>query len=84
MRLQTPLQDSLRLFESVVNSRWFRRTSIILLLGESDAFKTKLGRAPLEHYFPEYTGGPDVNKAAKYILWRFMQTNRARLSIYPQ
>lgn len=24
-----------------------------------------------------------VNKAAKYILWRFTQLNRARLSIYP-
>ena len=35
-------------------------------------------------YFPEYTGGSDVNKAAKYILWRFMQANRARLSVYPQ
>jgi len=30
---------------------------------------------PLEKYFPEYTGGPDINKAAKYILWRFTQTN---------
>lgn len=39
---------------------------------------------PLERYFPEYTGGADINKAAKYILWRFMQANRARLSVYPQ
>jgi hypothetical protein len=39
---------------------------------------------PLEKYFPEYTGGDDINKAAKYILWRFMQANRARLSVYPQ
>lgn len=38
---------------------------------------------PLERYFPEYQGGPDVNKAAKYILWRFTQLNRQRLSIYP-
>lgn len=30
------------------------------------------------------TGGPDVNKAAKYILWRFNQTNRAKLNVYPQ
>lgn len=28
-------------------------------------------------------GGADINKAAKYILWRFTQTNRARLSVYP-
>jgi len=37
----------------------------------------------LERYYPEYTGGSDINKAAKYILWRFMQANRARLSVYP-
>ena len=24
-----------------------------------------------------------MNKGAKYILWRFTQLNRARLSIYP-
>ena len=41
-------------------------------------------QVPLERYFSEYTGGPDVNKAAKYILWRFMQANRARLNVYPQ
>ncbi|KAI0277585.1 G-protein alpha subunit [Russula aff. rugulosa BPL654] len=34
-------------------------------------------------YFPEYSGGTDVNKGAKYILWRFMQVNRARLNVYP-
>jgi hypothetical protein len=41
-------------------------------------------QVPLEKEFPEYTGGADINKAAKYILWRFMQANRARLSVYPQ
>lgn len=41
-------------------------------------------QVPLERYYPEYTGGSDINKAAKYILWRFMQANRARLSVYPQ
>lgn len=91
------------LFESVINSRWFLRTSIILFLNKIDVFKSKLpkvrrmsvlvatdrltrvpSQVPLERYFPEYTGGADINKAAKYILWRFMQTNRARLSVYPQ
>ena len=39
---------------------------------------------PLKKYFPEYIGGADINKAAKFILWRFMQANRAKLNIYPQ
>ncbi|KAF9218689.1 hypothetical protein BS17DRAFT_790884 [Gyrodon lividus] len=38
-------------------------------------------KVPVEKYFPEYTGGADVNKAAKCFLWSFMQTNRARLYI---
>ena len=78
------MAESLVLFESVINSRWFLRTSIILFLNEIDVFKSKLPKVPLERYLPEYTGGPDINKAAKYILWRFMQANRARLSVYPQ
>ncbi|KAJ3168475.1 Guanine nucleotide-binding protein alpha-2 subunit [Geranomyces variabilis] len=80
---QNRMAESLILFESVINSRWFLRTSIILFLNKIDLFKIKLTRNPLEKYFPEYRGGPDVNKAAKFILWRFTQTNRARLNIYP-
>lgn len=78
------MAESLVLFDSVINSRWFLRTSIILFLNKIDVFKSKLPKVPLEKFFPEYTGGSDVNKGAKYILWRFMQTNRARLSVYPQ
>jgi guanine nucleotide-binding protein subunit alpha len=78
------MMESLLLFDSVVNSRWFVRTSIILFLNKVDIFKQKLGRSPLGNYFPDYSGGPDVNKAAKYLLWRFNQVNRAHLNLYPQ
>jgi guanine nucleotide-binding protein G(i) subunit alpha len=82
-RSQNRMAESLVLFESVINSRWFLRTSIILFLNKIDVFKNKLPKVPLDQYFPEYTGGTDVNKGAKYILWRFMQANRARLNVYP-
>lgn len=82
--LQNRMDESLDLFQSVINSRWFLRTSIILFLNKIDVFKQKLPKVPLDKYFNEYTGGADVNKAAKYILWRFMQLNKARLSLYPQ
>ncbi|QOU22670.1 Guanine nucleotide-binding protein alpha-2 subunit [Brettanomyces bruxellensis] len=80
---QNRLVESLNLFESVVNSMWFRRTSIILCLNKIDVFIDKLGRSPLENYFPDYVGGNDVNKAVKYILWRFKQLNRANLNLVP-
>ena len=103
-KLQNLLEEYFVLFESVINSRWFLRTSIILFLTGIDKFKAKLPKVscssypfpsvilvsvrlrqiPLDKYYPEFTGGADVNKAAKYILWRFMQANRARLYVYPQ
>ncbi|KAH6871286.1 heterotrimeric G protein alpha subunit A [Coprinopsis sp. MPI-PUGE-AT-0042] len=82
-KTQNRMVESLVLFESVINSRWFSRTSIIFFLNKIDVFKNKLPKVPLERYFPEYAGGTDINKAAKYILWKFMQANRARLSVYP-
>lgn len=81
---QNRMMESLVLFDSVVNSRWFMRTSIILFLNKVDLFKQKLGRSPLGNYFPDYSGGNDVNRAAKYLLWRFNQVNRAHLNLYPQ
>ncbi|CDF87231.1 BN860_01750g1_1 [Zygosaccharomyces bailii CLIB 213] len=80
---QNRFQESLVLFDNVVNSRWFSRTSVVLFLNKIDLFAEKLKKVPLETYFPDYTGGQDINKAAKYILWRFVQLNRANLIIYP-
>ena len=57
---QNRMNESLVLFESVINSRWFLRTSIILFLNKIDLFKAKLPKVPLEKYFPEYTGPSDA------------------------
>lgn len=75
--------ESLDLFKSVINSRWFLRTSIILFLNKIDVFKVKIHKVSLENFFKDYTGGADVNRAAKYILWRYLQLNKSRLSVYP-
>jgi guanine nucleotide-binding protein G(i) subunit alpha len=94
--------ESLVLFDSVITSRWFLRTSVILLLNKINVFQNTLSKVcftpplvgqadhhhleqvPLERYFPEYTGGSDINQAAKYILRRFIRANRARLPVYGQ
>ncbi|KAI1007459.1 Guanine nucleotide-binding protein alpha-3 subunit [Podosphaera aphanis] len=80
---QNRMMESLVLFDSVVNSRWFMRTSIILFLNKVDLFRAKLARSPLSNYFPDYSGGNDINRASKYLLWRFNQVNRAHLNLYP-
>jgi guanine nucleotide-binding protein G(i) subunit alpha len=42
--LQNRMAKALVLFESVINSRWFLRTSVILFLTRIDEFKAKLSR----------------------------------------
>lgn len=43
-RPQNRMKESLVLFDSVINSRWFLRTSIILFLNKIDVFKRKVGK----------------------------------------
>lgn len=80
---QNQIIESLQAFDSVVNSRWFLRTSVILLLCNMGLFKRKLARSPMGRQFPDYTGGSDVAQASKYIFWRFNQLNRMDLSLFP-
>ncbi|CZR66446.1 uncharacterized protein PAC_16347 [Phialocephala subalpina] len=80
---QNRITEILALFDSVVNSRWFIRASITLLLCNVKHFKEKLRSKPLSNYFPDYSGGDDVIKASKYLLRRFDQVNRAPLLFCP-
>ncbi|KAF4625325.1 hypothetical protein G7Y89_g12839 [Cudoniella acicularis] len=80
---QNGMMESLVLFDSIVNSHWFRHASIILFFCNIAEFKQKLSHSPLSNYFPDYSGGDDVNRAAKYLLWRFNQVNRQHLRLYP-
>ncbi|KAF7731656.1 guanine nucleotide-binding protein subunit alpha [Apophysomyces ossiformis] len=69
------LQEALTLFDSICNSRWFIRTSIILFLNKIDLFAEKLPKSPLRNYFDDYTGGDSYEAACQYLLQRFVSLN---------
>jgi len=71
------MQEALTLFDSICNSRWFIKTSIILFLNKIDRFKEKLPVSPMKNYFPDYEGGADYAAACDYILNRFVSLNQA-------
>jgi guanine nucleotide-binding protein G(i) subunit alpha len=50
------MQEALTLFDSICNSRWFVKTSIILFLNKIDLFAEKLPHSPMGDYFPDYMG----------------------------
>lgn len=86
------MQEALTLFDSICNSRWFVKTSIILFLNKIDRFREKLPSSPMKDYFPDYegrlsienrslrsdkSGGQDYNSACDYILNRFVSLNQS-------
>ena len=48
--------ESMKLFDSICNNKWFVETSIILFLNKKDLFEEKITKSPLTICFPEYTG----------------------------
>ncbi|KAJ1942871.1 guanine nucleotide-binding protein subunit alpha, partial [Linderina pennispora] len=71
------MQEALTLFDSICNSRWFVKTSIILFLNKMDIFRDKLPNSPMKNYFPDYHGGSDIDAASEYILKRFVSLNQS-------
>lgn len=54
--LQNRMHESLMLFDSICNNKFFIDTSIILFLNKKDLFGEKIKKSPLTICFPEYTG----------------------------
>jgi hypothetical protein len=68
------MQETLSLFEEVVNARWFANTAVILFLNKKDIFAEKIQKFPLSdcplfsHHQPElinnYDGGCEAIRTA--------------------
>lgn len=50
------MHESLHLFNSICNHRYFATTSIVLFLNKKDVFVEKIKKAHLSMCFPEYDG----------------------------
>ena len=74
------MADSLNLFESVCNNKWFVDTDIILFLNKKDVFQEKLKKSPLEIWFPSYSGGYNFYEGCMFILEKFENQNKNMFS----
>lgn len=70
--------ESMKLFDSICNSKWFVSTSIILFLNKKDLFEEKIVRSPLAICFPEYTGPNTYEDASMYIRIKFENLNKRK------
>ncbi|VDO67832.1 unnamed protein product [Heligmosomoides polygyrus] len=67
--------ESMRLFESICNSRWFINTSMILFLNKKDLFAEKIQRTNITIAFPDYKGAQTYDEATAFIEEKFEGLN---------
>lgn len=74
------MHESLRLFDLVVNNRYFRNTSMILFLNKKDLFMDKIKEKSIKDCFPDYDG-PDheYEPAVKYVQEIFVSCNSDKI-----
>ncbi|KAI8629951.1 G protein alpha subunit [Xylariaceae sp. FL1651] len=72
------MNEALMLWESIANSHWFTKSSLILFLNKMDLFREKIASSPItSHGFTDYRGPPDDHKqASKYFMDKFRALNR--------
>ncbi|XP_041638644.1 guanine nucleotide-binding protein G(t) subunit alpha-1 [Cheilinus undulatus] len=72
------MHESLHLFNSICNHRYFATTSIVLFLNKKDVFIEKIKKAHLSMCFPEYDGPNTYEDAGNYIKLQFLDLNMRR------
>jgi len=70
------MQEARKLFDDIVNSRWFQATTIVLFLNKSDLFAEKIKTVDLKVCFSDYKGGNDYTAAAEFLTHKFKKLNR--------
>ena len=78
------MQESLKVFDSVCNNRWFLRSSILLFLNKKDVFDEKIVYSPIENCFPEYDKQDVMNIESPeiFIQSQFRKKNKTHSQIY--
>ena len=71
------MRESMKLFESISNNKWFTDTSIMLFLNKRDLFQEKIRKSPLSICFPEYSGGNTYEETSRYIETKFEELNKS-------
>ncbi|KAL8212276.1 UNVERIFIED_CONTAM: Guanine nucleotide-binding protein G(t) subunit alpha-1 [Gekko kuhli] len=72
------MHESLHLFNSICNHRYFATTSIVLFLNKKDIFQEKIKKAHLSICFPDYDGPNTYEDAGAYIKSQFLELNMRR------
>eukprot|EP01132_Coremiostelium_polycephalum_P006641 gene6641-8217_t len=78
------MQESLKLFKEICNTKWFSDTAMILFLNKRDLFAEKITKSPLTVCFKDYNGPSTYESCSEYIKQQFINQNEnPKKLIYP-
>ena len=67
------MKESLQLFATVGNSKWFENSSMMLFLNKKDVFDQKIKHSPLTTCFPDYHNKGEQDSPENYLAEQFVQ-----------
>lgn len=77
------MEESLSVFDTICNSRWFANTPFILFLNKVDLLEEKLHKSLITDYCPDYAKDPlDVELVLDYFEKTLLSLNRFAKPIY--
>lgn len=76
------MEEALELFEEILNSEWFEKTSMILFLNKKDLFAEKIQKVPLKEYLTDYRGANTYEETTEYIKLLFESKKEGEKDIY--
>ncbi|TPX41929.1 hypothetical protein SeLEV6574_g05852 [Synchytrium endobioticum] len=71
------MEEAIRLFDQIINSRWFLTTHVILFLNKVDILETKYqerGDDSIKRHWPDYKG-TSLEDAINFFKARFLEVN---------
>jgi guanine nucleotide-binding protein G(z) subunit alpha len=63
--------ESLGLYNSILNNKWFLNTPMILFLNKKDLFEAKIKRVPITVCFPDYNDEHTYEATTMFIKNKF-------------
>lgn len=78
------MQESLKLFKEICNTKWFSNTAMILFLNKRDIFADKITKSPITACFKDYDGPSTYEACSEHIKQQFINQNEnPKKLIYP-
>lgn len=76
------LTESLTVFQNIISSRWFMKTSFVIFFNKFDIFEDKITKVSFRQYHPDFRGVNDAKSICTYLKTKFTEINKQRLPIF--